>query len=490
MPARAASSLACLLGRAHNLRAGLHVQTAAAAKTRQLLSGGRTLHRLHARSLNSEAGSCYKRSAAGPKAGSAAFLPSELPAVVDLFSDYASADGTLTEECLARLLAAVGEPPDPEIISQLFAAADTDNSGGIDLAEFLAAADTLLASNPQVLARCTLVVGGPGSGKGVLCDRLVTECGVGHVSSGDLLREEVKANTPLGQQAAEIMAKGELVPSSMIVAMLRRKMRGKGARRLLLDGFPRSRENAGGFAAECGRPELALHLVCPDEVMIQRILKRAETQGRADDNLETAKRRIAVYHESGAPTLEWLRESRVPIIELDASGTPDDVWSQLLTVGRLMRPAVTANNKALDQAMEAARDKRLRIALRRVDAFDTLSNEELTSLQGAMREVRFGRGDYVFRQGERGDTFYVVVAGRGEAIRVHPDTGERSVLAQLTTGSCFGERALLRDDVRYAGILATAEEGLHAVQITREEFEAILGPLESRVADLYEESEQ
>ena len=112
------------------------------------------------------------------------------------------------------------------------------------------------------------------------------------------------------------------------------------------------------------------------------------------------------------------------------------------------------------------------------------------ALLGAMREVRFGRGDYVFRQGERGDTFYVVVAGRGEAIRVHPDTGERSVLAQLTTGSCFGERALLRDDVRYAGILATAEEGLHAVQITREEFEAILGPLESRVADLYEESEQ
>ena len=172
------------------------------------LGSGRAVYR----GLNTEAGSCYKRSAPPAlRAGSAAFLPSELPAVVDLFSDYASSDGTLSEERLARLLAAVGEPPDAGMIGELFAAADTDNSGGIDLAEFLAAADLLLASNPQVLARCTLVVGGPGSGKGVLCDRLVTECGVGHVSSGDLLREEVKANTPLGQQAAEIMAKGDLV---------------------------------------------------------------------------------------------------------------------------------------------------------------------------------------------------------------------------------------------------------------------------------------
>lgn len=302
------------------------------------------------------------------------------------------------------------------------------------------------------------------------------------------LREEVRANTPLGQQAAEIMARGDLVPSSMIVAMLRRKLRGKGARRLLLDGFPRSAENAEGFAAECGRPELALHLVCPDELMIERILKRADLEGRADDNLETARRRIQVYHESGAPTLQWLRENRVPIIELDASGTPEDVWSQLLVVGRLMRPAVTANSRALDVAMERAKEKRLRSALRRVSAFDALSNEELAALQPAMSEVRFGRGEYVFRQGDPGDRFYVIVSGRAEAVRVSPETGESTVLAHLGAGSCFGEVALLRDDVRYAGIVATADEGLTAVEITRGEFEAILGPLESRIADAYDKN--
>ena len=261
-----------------------------------------------ARAIYSHAARRLSSSTSDPPAGSRAFLPSELPAVVDLFSDFADANGTLSPERLAKLLAAVGEPPDEALLSQLFTMADTDRSGCVDLGEFLAAADTILASNPQVLARCTLVVGGPGSGKGVLCARLVAECGMGHMSSGDMLREEVAADTPIGKEASEIMAKGDLVPSAMITAMLRRRLRGSGGRRLLLDGFPRSRQNAIDFAAQCGRPELALHLVCDEEVMIERILKRAEVEGRADDNIETARQRIKVFNESGAPTMKWLRE--------------------------------------------------------------------------------------------------------------------------------------------------------------------------------------
>eukprot|EP01051_Picozoa_sp_SAG22_P030225 SAG22_NODE_11609_length_477_cov_0.960317_1_plen_62_part_10 len=62
--------------------------------------------------------------------------------------------------------------------------------------------------------------------------------------------------------------------------------------------------------------------------MMQRILKRGETAGRADDNRETAERRIATFKEQGAPTINWLRDTGVPIVELDCSGTPDQVWSQ------------------------------------------------------------------------------------------------------------------------------------------------------------------
>ena len=153
------------------------------------------------------------------------------------------------------------------------------------------------------------------------------------------LREEVDEGTPIGQQVQDIMARGELVSSELIVTLLRRRMRRFGQRRLLLDGFPRSLQNAIDFEAQCGKPELALLLHCPEETMIERILKRSAQLGRTDDNLETARRRCAVYREQGKPTMEWLRDSGVPIIRLDCSGTPDDVWAQLVVVGRLMRNA-------------------------------------------------------------------------------------------------------------------------------------------------------
>lgn len=198
------------------------------------------------------------------------------------------------------------------------------------------------------------MVGGPGSGKGLLCERLARECATSHVSCGEMLREEVQRATPLGLQVEGLMRRGELVSSETVVALLRRRMRAYPGRRLLLDGFPRSRQNAEDFAALCGKPELALHLTCSEEVMVQRILAR--NQGRADDNEETALARISTYRESGEPTMAWLREQLVPIIELDCSGTPAEVWEQLLAVGRLMRPAVALPNGHGSRHAATARD--------------------------------------------------------------------------------------------------------------------------------------
>ena len=266
-----------------------------------------------------------------------AFLPLEMSAIIDLFDDYAGPARQLDRDGLRALLASVGERPDDATLEELFHQADVDSSGAIDLDEFLHASDALLASNP---ARCILVVGGPGSGKGVLCRRLVDECDVSHVSCGDLLRSEVEADTPLGREVAGIMLRGELVSSALIVTLLRRRMRSFGGRRLLLDGFPRSRDNAIDFEAQCGRPELALHLVCDEEKMLERILRRAQTEGRADDTRKAAVRRIAVYRQQSEPTLEWLRASRVPIVELDSSGSREEMWSGLKAIGRLMRNIV------------------------------------------------------------------------------------------------------------------------------------------------------
>ena len=138
---------------------------------------------------------------AGTKVGTKAFVESEMPAIVDLFSAFAlpgQSERELDAGGLQKVLAAVGEHPSPETLHRMFVEADTDRSGTIDLAEFLAASDRILGRSP---ARTILVVGGPGSGKGVLCERLTRECATSHVSCGEMLREEVQRATPLGLQA-------------------------------------------------------------------------------------------------------------------------------------------------------------------------------------------------------------------------------------------------------------------------------------------------
>jgi adenylate kinase family enzyme len=209
------------------------------------------------------------------------------------------------------------------------------------LQEFLRSADDILCGAP---ARIVLVVGGPGSGKGLLCKRLQDECHVVHLSSGELLREEVARDTLLGREVKEMIARGELVSSAVIVTLVRRRMRDHPGKRVLLDGFPRSLENAHDLVKLCGRPEVALHLTCDDTILMERIIKRGRNgmidgDARADDNFDTALQRLRTFHKYHHSTLEWLKEQRVPIVNLDCSGQADDVWSQLMAIGRLMRPA-------------------------------------------------------------------------------------------------------------------------------------------------------
>lgn len=179
----------------------------------------------------------------------------------DLFHQYAQVrDGvsSLDVHDIQLLQREIGEDPTENSLRTLFSVADHDNNGVIDLQEFLEHYDFILGGNP---ARIILVVGGPGSGKGVLSQRLQEECGVVHLSSGDLLRTEVAAGSALGRQVKDIMARGELVSSAIIVALMKRRMRDHPGKRVLLDGFPRSLENAHDLVTLCGKPELALHLV-------------------------------------------------------------------------------------------------------------------------------------------------------------------------------------------------------------------------------------
>jgi adenylate kinase len=124
----------------------------------------------------------------------------------------------------------------------------------------------------------------------MLSKRLEMECGVVHLSSGDLLREEVRRDTVLGRQVRDIMVKGELVSSAVIVTLMRRVMRNHPGKRVLLDGFPRSLQNAHDLVELCGTPELALHLECDDTILMERILKRADCASSGRDTTISIRR--------------------------------------------------------------------------------------------------------------------------------------------------------------------------------------------------------
>lgn len=287
-----------------------------------------------------------------PVPGSVAFAECETTAITDLFFQFArncenvEGEHYLSFEDVRELLNSIGERPDEETLRKLFEAADTKKDNKLSLSEFLLASDSVLGGAP---ARIVIVVGGPGSGKGILCQRLVQECGVVHLSSGDLLRDEVESNTPLGREVAEIMKRGELVSSAVITTLIRRHTRNFPGKRILLDGFPRSVENAGDFLNLMGTPELALHLDCDDTILMERIINRGkegEKNGtvRADDNFETALQRLRTFHKYHKPTMDWLKEQHVPVVNLDCSGSPQSVWNQLLAIGRLMRPTAQLGN--------------------------------------------------------------------------------------------------------------------------------------------------
>lgn len=281
--------------------------------------------------------------------GSKAFSDVETAAITDLFFQFAhqtggggvDEEGTYLEiSGVKQLLHSIGEKPSEQTLADLFLSADKNNDNKLHLTEFLMAADTVLAGAP---ASTVWVIGGPGSGKGMICGKLSVQCGAVHVSSGAMLRDEVASGTYLGREVAEIMKKGQLVCSAAITTILRRRMREHPGRRILLDGFPRSLQNANDFADQCGKPELALFCHCDDTTMIERILKRAEeTDGeRADDNIQTALKRIKAYHKAERPVVEWLKDNCVPIVRLDCTGSQEVVWNQLLAIGRLMRSAGT-----------------------------------------------------------------------------------------------------------------------------------------------------
>merc|ERR1712108_61811 len=137
------------------------------------------------------------------------------------------------------------------------------------------------------------VLGGPGSGKGTQCDKIVAKYGYTHLSSGDLLRAEVQSGSERGKQLTEIMTKGDLVPMFVVLDLLAEAMLAKlgGSKGFLIDGYPREVQQEKEFEAEILPCTQILYSDVSDATMTERLLNRGKSSGRVDDNEETIKKR-------------------------------------------------------------------------------------------------------------------------------------------------------------------------------------------------------
>lgn len=177
------------------------------------------------------------------------------------------------------------------------------------------------------------VLGGPGAGKGTMCELAESQLGWTHLSTGDLCRAARQAGGPNAAIIEEFVNAGKLVPNEIIVTLLRDKMeaviRTTGRNNFLLDGFPRSLSNLEAwneiFGTDAELPKF-LYFECPYPVLEQRILGRARYSGRSDDNVESIKLRFDTFKTETLPTVEHFK-SKNKCVEVDTSQDRQTVYS-------------------------------------------------------------------------------------------------------------------------------------------------------------------
>lgn len=157
-----------------------------------------------------------------------------------------------------------------------------------------------------------VIFGGPGSGKGTQSVLIAEKFGLEHLSTGDLLRAEMAAGSELGKVVQSFIAQGNLVPDKWILSILSKTIDNlKGKKGVIFDGFPRTIAQAEALDEILGKKNerlaLLLDLQVADEILQERMLFRSKTSGRSDDNPETIKKRIEVYHQITAPVIEYYR---------------------------------------------------------------------------------------------------------------------------------------------------------------------------------------
>lgn len=179
-----------------------------------------------------------------------------------------------------------------------------------------------------------ILFGPPGSGKGTQAQKLVEKYGIAHLSTGDMFRYELGNNTELGQLAKSYMDKGQLVPDSVTIAMLKQRMESDKVKNgFILDGFPRTIAQAEALDVLLNEKNIKLtamiSLVVDEEELINRLLNRGKSSGRADDvNESIIRKRLQVYRDETTPVYDYYDVQKIAV-QVNGMGSIDEIFDEL-----------------------------------------------------------------------------------------------------------------------------------------------------------------
>jgi adenylate kinase len=179
-----------------------------------------------------------------------------------------------------------------------------------------------------------LIFGPPGSGKGTQAAHVEREFKLSHLSTGDILRAEVARGSDIGKEAERIMRAGDLVPDDLIIRIVQGILRDPNVSSdVLLDGFPRTLEQAKALdemlAKEGHKVDFVIAFKVPEDMLIERLLHRAEVEGRADDTREAIKERMHEYKHLTEKVLDHYRKQGVKVHEIDGVGEIDEIFDRI-----------------------------------------------------------------------------------------------------------------------------------------------------------------
>lgn len=179
-----------------------------------------------------------------------------------------------------------------------------------------------------------VLFGAPGSGKGTQSAKLIEEYGLHHISTGEVLRDHIKRGTDLGKVAQEYISQGQLIPDDLMISILDDVLEkeAKGKAGVIFDGFPRTIPQAEALKDLLKKRGTDLHAVVglevPEDELVERMLNRGKETGRADDNLETIKKRLDVYHNQTSPLRDYYHKEG-KYIKINGSGIVDEIFTAI-----------------------------------------------------------------------------------------------------------------------------------------------------------------